>query len=150
MWFRGIGFGVVLMLLTYWTSSFGGLISLLAWGIVLARCWQKRSWKIPMALSLFTAAVCVPFFALHVLSWGFWYDVKTKAILEVSLTPAMELAFIIVSFLCLLLSLVFLYGYRGPGRRTLQVGSIVLIVVDCLGFITLILSLPGMPMYDGG
>ncbi len=139
------------MLMTYWTSSFGGLISLLAWGIVLARCWQKRSWKIPMALYLFTIAVCVDFFGLHVLSYGFWYDMKSKAILGVSLSATWWwLAFLIISFVCLLLSLVCLYGYRGPGRRTLQVGSIVLIVVDCLGFITLILSLPGMPMYDGG
>jgi hypothetical protein len=145
MWMRGLNFGIPVYFMTLWTIDFGRVMSFLAWAIVLYKYWKDRRKIIPIALYMFTAAVCVALVGYHV-AWELPYDIRNKVVLGTSLQSAAKTAYLVVSFTFLILSLVCLRGYRGPGRRILQIGSIVLIVIQCLGFIVIVLTLPRMPL----
>lgn len=145
MWFRGLNFAVPAFFMTLWTIDFGGASALLAWGIVLYKYWKGHCKIIPLALYMFTVAVCVDLVGFHVLN-DVPYDIRNKVVLGTSLAVAWWTAYLTVSFIFLILSLVCLRGYRGPARRILQIGSIVLVVIKCLGFIAIVLTLPGMPL----
>jgi hypothetical protein len=145
MWFSGLNFGIPVYFMTLWTTDFGVVMSLLAWVIVLYKYWKGHCKIIPLALYMFTVAVCVDLVGSHVLS-VVPYDIRNRVVLGTSLQSAAETAYLVVSFIFLILSLVCLRGYRGPGRRILQVGSVVLVVIQSLGFISIVLTLPGMPL----
>jgi hypothetical protein len=145
MWFRGLNFAVPAFFMTLWTMHFGGASALLAWGVILYKYWMGHSKLIPSALYMFTVAVCVDFVGYHFLD-RVPYDIRSKVVLGTSLVVAAWTAYLTVSLIFLILSLVCLRGYRGPGRRVLQTGSVFLVVVQSLGFIVIILTLPGMPL----
>ena len=136
--------GVPAFFMTLWTIYLGGASVLLASGIVLYKRWEGSCKVIPLALYMLSVAVCV---ALIGESLGdVPYDIRNKVVLGTSLQAAAEITYLVVSFIFLILSLVYLRGYRGPGRRILQIGSTVLVVIQCLGFIAIVLGLPGMPL----
>lgn len=136
--------GVPAFFMTLWTIYLGGASVLLVSGIVLYKRWEGRCKVIPLALYMLSVAVCV---ALIGESLGdVPYDIRNKVVLGTSLQAAAEITYLVVSFIFLILSLVYLRGYRGPGRRILQIGSTVLVVIQCLGFIAIVLGLPGMPL----
>src|ERR1039458_5773556 len=103
-------------------------------------CWQS-SRGVNSPFYIFTAAVCVDLVGFYVLN-DVPYDIREKVAFGTSLAAAWLTAYLVVSFIFLILSLVCLRGYRGPGRRTLQIGYIVLIVIQCLGFIAIVLPVP--------
>ena len=147
MWFRELNFAIPAGFMNLWTIYLGGFISLVAWGMVLYGRWKGQSKTIPAALYLFTAAVCVDLIGLFTLD-RVPHDITNKAMLGTSLGHAVRTAHLSVSFLLLILSMIFLSRHSGPGKVTLKAGSIVLIALDCLGFVAIILALPGMPFAD--
>jgi hypothetical protein len=80
-------------------------MSLLAWVIVLYKYWKGHYKMIPLALYMFTVAVCVDLVGYHVLN-DVPYDIRNKVVLGTSLAVAWWTAYLVVSFIFLILSLV--------------------------------------------
>jgi hypothetical protein len=147
MWFSRLNFIIPAFWMTNCTIVLGGAFAAIAWAIVVSRHRRNSVTKIPIALYVFTVAVCIDIVGQYVRSY-FPSSLAYKTIRGVPIDFSVWSLFLIASFMCLVLSLVCLSKYSGPGKRTLWVGSIILISIDCLGFIAIVLALPGMPLAD--
>jgi hypothetical protein len=142
MGMEGFSFGIPAMITTQLTIFVGGIFVLVGWAEVLSNGLANGYWKIPVALYVFTGSVGVELMGSIVLS-------------EISPTESFQtvtliwIAFLIASFILLLLSAVLAHQNSEPNKRTVQIGSKVLLAIATLGFIGIILGLPGMPLHGG-
>lgn len=126
------------MLMILFTSGVGGVFLVIAWAKLMAEPPARVSPKHSLALYSFTASVCV-----------------------VTLGALVGLAFIgeprmttwvislLIGFACVAASVVNGRQASGPGTGALKIGGLIVFLADLVGFIGMIMSLPGMPLNKG-
>jgi hypothetical protein len=132
----GLDFFVAAMFITVLTVGLGGLLLAIAWIKVFIESASEASGGNSAALHTFTVAVLLDAIAIPVL-WLTRDDLKS----------AMWSLFLIASFAFVIASIVFGRRRPRPERRPVTVGSMALFVVNLLGFLGIVLSLPGMPLH---
>jgi hypothetical protein len=132
----GLDFFVAAMFMTVLTVGLGGVLLAIAWIKVFIESASEASGRNSAALHTFTAAVLLDAIALPVL----WLTSD-------HLKSAVWSLFLIASFAFVIASMVL--GRRKPrsGRGPVTFGSMTLFIVNLLGFLGIILSLPGMPLH---
>jgi hypothetical protein len=143
MWLKGMDFALPAIILDQCTRLGGGFVALLAWSTVLYSYWKGKCNKIPIALYMFTIAVCANPVGSYFLD-RIPYETQNKVVAGHQLLFTVWTAYLSVSFLFLILSLACLLNYYGPGKGVLAFGSIILILIFCVGFIVLA-KLSGLP-----
>jgi|ERR1700733_3417298 len=132
----GLDFFVAAMFITVLTVGLGGVLLAIAWIKVFIESASETSGRNSAALHTFTVAVLLDAIAIPVL-WLTRDDLKY----------AVWSLFLIASFAFVIASIVFGRRKPRPGRRPVTVGPMALFVVNLLGFLGIVLSLPGMPLH---
>jgi hypothetical protein len=142
----GFDFGIPATLLSYSTIGLGAVFIFLGWVFVVVNGATNRRWRIPAALYALSAAVGIELTGLIVLSHLPYY-MTDQEILGFKLVSFVWSCFLIVSFGLVLLSVVLARRESGPASLILRSASIILSFVGALGFVGIILGLPGMPLH---
>jgi hypothetical protein len=146
MGMQGFNFGIPAMFITMLTIVMGGLFVLVAWTNALTERIANGHWSIPTALYAFTASVGLEL-AGHVVLSDIPYGMTDREVLGVSLVALIWSCFLLASFILLLVSMALVRRNSEPGKRIVQAGSKVLLVIAILGFIGIVMGLPGMPLH---
>jgi hypothetical protein len=115
------------LFVTACSALVGGIFTLLAWIAFACDPDNKRRWRIPLAIYTLAAS--------SFLDWiGYFLLPSVPSVSVASLDRLWS--FVLVSgFVFVLVSLFLAIRYSGPARGTLLVGSVVLFLVNALGYI---------------
>jgi hypothetical protein len=122
-------------LMTLLTAGAGGIFMVITWAKLLMNPPSRVEPKYSLALYSFTVSVCVGTFGSMI-----------ALLLSSSLRNTVWNFALLISFACVTASAVLVRKISGPGARALWFGSAALFLVDLIGFIGMILALPGMPL----
>jgi hypothetical protein len=112
----------------------GGFFSVIAWVGVVSNLPRGGRWKVPAVLYTYSAAAFLGF-AAFVVFMALPSHTPGSEALSPDAFLLCWLSFVVAGFVFVLISMLLAYRYSGPGRRFILVGSIVLIVVNGLGFV---------------
>jgi hypothetical protein len=133
---NGLNFFVAATFITTITVGLGGVLLVIAWIKVAIESATEPSRRSSAVLRTYTVAVLLNAVAIPVL-WLTSDDLKY----------AVWLLFLIASFVFVIASVVLGRRKPRPGGGPVMFGSMALFVVNVLGFLGIILSLPRMPLH---
>jgi hypothetical protein len=131
----GLNFFVAATFITILTVGLGGVLLVIAWIKVLIESTSEPNRRSFAALRTYTVAILLDAVALPVLSLT--SDDRKSAVWTL---------FLIASFVFVIASVVLGRRKSRPGGGPVMIGSMALFVVNVLGFLGIILSLPRMPL----
>lgn len=119
------------------TALFGGMFVMAAWLDVVRKRATTADWRIPTSLYPFTVSVI-----LHPIAF-IWLSSLPDGHQHVILTNSVMLFAIAGSFASLLVTMVLVRQNSGPGTGIVAIGSKILLVLALVGFVGIIVGLPG-------
>ncbi len=122
------------MLVSFGTAAIGAPFVAMVWFGIAFEPPNHWQWKMPTALYTFAVASFIDLIA-YILFLNFPAVVPGFGAVPLDLPLRMWIFLMIVGFVFLLITALFLFRFSGPGKRVLMVGSGILFTVNLIGFI---------------
>jgi len=137
---KGFDFGIPALFIAISSTLVGGAFLIAALLDVVRQGGSRVGWNMPTAFYVLTSVVLMDMLALACL-WAGPTD------LLYSQSNYGSPIFLGASFLFIITTVILVRKRSGPGTGIIRAGSKALLIIAVLGFIGIILALPGMPLH---
>jgi hypothetical protein len=134
MWFGGLEYILPGVFVSLGCAVIGCFFSLIAWIGVVSNLPKGQRWNIPSMLYTLSASSFLGLAGL-LLYFNLRPDAPGIGVFSDEMLSRLWTSSMVAGFVFVLITMLLAYLYSGPGRRFILVGTILLFLINALGFI---------------